>query len=271
MMKHNKKRNTAFIYETLSRELTKAILDKNAKRKNQIIFIFKEHFSGDTILAKELQIYKSILETSNIQKNLAERILQESKVAHSVLNEKEIFDAQSQLIAAINKGLGQGVWSNFIPNFKSLASVDAIFNKKVSLKKRVLFEQAAVDTMSEKRETFTGKKLQPVDALTYRTFINKFNGKYETLLQEQKDLLNNYIASFADEGFELRLYLNQELGRLKSALVESREHQGDEFTKQNIIGVSEYLEGFKKREFGDSDLIKVLQTQELVQELSADD
>ena len=30
-MKHNKKRNTAFIYETLTRELTKAIVDKNAE------------------------------------------------------------------------------------------------------------------------------------------------------------------------------------------------------------------------------------------------
>ena len=134
----------------------------------------------------------------------------------------------------------------------------------------MLFEQLAVDTMSEKRGA-PPAALKPLDALTYRTFIDKFNGKYEVLLQEQKDLLNNYIASFADEGFEMRLYLNRELGRLKSTLAESLEATQDEYMKQSIGGVTEYLDGFRKREFSDTDLIKVLKTQELVQELSTDD
>jgi len=38
-MKHNKKRNTAFIYETLTRELTKAIVDKNSDRKETVLAI----------------------------------------------------------------------------------------------------------------------------------------------------------------------------------------------------------------------------------------
>ena len=32
-MKHNKKRNIAFIYEALSRELTRAIVEKNFTRR----------------------------------------------------------------------------------------------------------------------------------------------------------------------------------------------------------------------------------------------
>ena len=44
-MKHNKKRNTAFIYETLSRELTKAIVDKKPERKKEIVSIIKEFFN----------------------------------------------------------------------------------------------------------------------------------------------------------------------------------------------------------------------------------
>ena len=35
-MKHNKKRNTAFIYETLTRELTKSIIEKDTDKKNNI-------------------------------------------------------------------------------------------------------------------------------------------------------------------------------------------------------------------------------------------
>ena len=60
--------------------------------------------------------------------------------------------------------------------------------------------------------------MEPLDNLTYHSFISKFNNKYGVLLQEQKDLLNQYIISFADDGFELRVYLNEEIGRLKKKL-----------------------------------------------------
>ena len=59
-MKHNKKRNTAFIYETLSRELTKAIVDKNDNKKKVVLAIIKEGFGNDTTLAKELTLYKTL-------------------------------------------------------------------------------------------------------------------------------------------------------------------------------------------------------------------
>ena len=41
-MKHNKKRNTAFIYETLTRELTKAIVDKNITEKKLFLRLSKK-------------------------------------------------------------------------------------------------------------------------------------------------------------------------------------------------------------------------------------
>jgi hypothetical protein len=217
-MKHNKKRNTAFIYETLTRELTKAILDKNDPRQAQVKSLLKEFFSKGKILSDELELYNTLLETVSINPQVAERLLQETKVAHTSLGEKVIFEAQSNIISAINKGLGQDVWGNFVPNFKSLASVSAIFNSKVGVKKRVLFEQMIVDRMSAPADGVTPNALKPLDNLTYNSFIQKFNDKYTNLLSEQKDLLNRYITSFADDGFELKLYLNEELGRLKSAL-----------------------------------------------------
>ena len=147
-MKHNKKRNTAFIYETLTRELTKAIVEKNDSKKKVVLAIIKEGFGNETTLSKELTLYKTLLETRNIQANVAERMLQETKAAYSRLDSGEVFDAQSQMIAAINKQLGKDVWSNFVPNFKSLASINAIFNTKTPVKSKVLFEQAIVDAMS---------------------------------------------------------------------------------------------------------------------------
>ena len=45
-MKHNKKRNTAFIYETLAQELTKSILEKDNDRKNTVVGMIENLISG---------------------------------------------------------------------------------------------------------------------------------------------------------------------------------------------------------------------------------
>ena len=270
-MKHNKKRNTAFIYEMLSKELTKAIISEDTETKTKVMAIIKEHFSPTSLLAEELRLYRTLLDTKKAKTEIAEKILQETKTAHRRLDGSSLFAEQSRAIARINKELGQDVWNNFLPNFKSLASVNAIFNNKTPIKSKVLFEQAIVDAMSDVTSLSESNKLHSVDNLTYQTFINKFNDKYTALLTEQKDLLNRYITSFADDGFELRLYLNEELGRLKALLGDSKGKELEPLIEQKIDGVLEYLEGFRKREFEDTDLNKVLKTQELVQELAAHD
>ncbi len=270
-MKHNKKRNTAFIYETLAKELTKAIVEKNESRKSAVMTLLREYFSKGRILAEELELYRVLLETRHIHSNLAERILTETKTAYGRLDENNIFDAQSRLIAAVNKGMGKDVWANFVPNFNSLASVNAIFNSKINIKQKVLFEQAIVDGMSKTHELIEADKMQPLDTIAYNSFIRKFNKKFGSLLNEQKELLNHFITSFADDGFELRLYLNEELARLKKALAEVSEEDHERLVVQRVTEVTDYLEGFRKRDFTEEDLNKVLKTQELVQELAIHD
>jgi hypothetical protein len=266
-MKHNKKRNTAFIYEALVKEVTKSTVSNKHRRSAAAVGILKKHFAKGTTLYTEMQLYNTILETRNIQPAVAERLLQETKAARSNVNDKILFAAQSQVIAAINKSLGQHVWSNFVPNFKTLASINSIFNKRSSVKQKVLFEQALVDHMSQKSST-THSNLKSIDNLTYRSFIKKFNDKYGDLLREQKELLSHYVTSFADDGFELRLYLNEEIYRLKGLLSEAVEAELEPLISQKVNKVVEYLDGFRKHELTEVHLNKVLQTQELVQELT---
>ena len=55
-MKHNKKRNTAFLYESLVKELTKSIINKDYSKKSQIIEVFKKYFSKGKLLKQELDL-----------------------------------------------------------------------------------------------------------------------------------------------------------------------------------------------------------------------
>ena len=63
--KHNKKRNTAFIYEALVREIVKQSVTKNNKKRNAAIQIMKESFAPNTELRRELDLYKTLLEKFN--------------------------------------------------------------------------------------------------------------------------------------------------------------------------------------------------------------
>ena len=102
-IKHNKKRNTAFLYEALVRELAKSTIKKDADKKNTIVSILKEFFNGKNPLARELKLYQDVLNTKTEDKRLAEKIMFESRLERSALDNKKLFNEQSALISRINK------------------------------------------------------------------------------------------------------------------------------------------------------------------------
>ena len=77
-MKHNKKRNTAFIYECLIREATVAIIKNDTEKQNKVVAVIKKHFAPTSILSEHLQCYKSLYETTTLPQHLIEKVLKES-------------------------------------------------------------------------------------------------------------------------------------------------------------------------------------------------
>jgi len=270
-LKHNKKRNTAFLYEVLIKELTDAIVDKDARRKNFVSGLIKETFGSSTILGKELEYYRTLVETTDLELYLAEKLLQETKMAHSLLDGKSIFDTQTRIINKINKTLSKDAWNTFVPNFKSLATVATIFNTSTPVKQRVLHEDLLVKMMNS-TEKLEENKLEPIDNIVYHSFVKKFNERYTGLLKEQKDLLGKYIASFADNGLELKLYLNEEIGRLKKTVAASLKME-EVFTDEEMVEktkkVLNILEGFKNASPTQELVTRVLNIQELVREINS--
>ena len=121
--KHNKKRNTAFLYETMIKELTKAVVQNDPERKKIIVDIMKQYFNSNTPLGKELRVYRDLNETTGVDLYTAERLLSESKNDFHTMDRKEIFNLQTELISEINKAIGKDAFNNFVPNYKSLATI----------------------------------------------------------------------------------------------------------------------------------------------------
>tara|TARA_Y100000310_G_scaffold342893_1_gene448099 strand:+ start:439 stop:1281 length:843 start_codon:yes stop_codon:yes gene_type:complete len=269
--KHNKKRNTAFIFEALVRELTKSIIEKNDKKKKVIISLVKENFKSGTLLGRDLDLYKGILETKNIGRPVAEKLIFESRMQHCVIDAGELFKEQTELINKINKLLSKDVFANFVPNYRNIATVYQIFNPHLQTKQRVLMEEQIINQMIN--ENPPAPKMKALDNLTFKTFATKFNEKYqEGLILEQRKLLNKYISSFGDNGLELKIYLNEEVSRLRRVLenISSVPEINDDIQMvaktKNVLNL---LEECSKREIDERMIQDVLKVQRLVKEISS--
>jgi len=270
-IKHNKKRNTIFLYEALVRELTKATVEKDQDKRETILDIVKEHFSNNTLMGREVRIYKNILETKDAKQSIAEKILSESKIEYSVINKKQLFVEQSQMISRINKELSKDVFTTFVPNYKNLATLQQVFNNvDLTAKERVLLEEEVLQLMTEATGQVEGKELRHIDNLVFKTFVERFNKEYSGLLEEQKTLLSRFISSGIGGDLEFQMYLNDEIGRLKEEV--STAKTAKEFTEDTemlskadqVLGI---LEGFSQKPLEDGDLKKILKIQELAREI----
>ena len=267
-MKHNKKRNTAFLYECLIKELTKSIIRKDTNRQKAVNSIIKEFFRKGEILKEELGIYNSVLVSDDFSIKHSDRLLKEAKIDFTSLNRKAVFNRQTELINTINKQLGTSVYSNFIPNYKDLATLGLFFqDSKLSAKKRIMLEEnlKTIINKSKKEEV----SMVHVDNLTYKTFVKKFNDTYDrTLRLEQKQLLTNYIVSFSDNGLGLKSYLNEEIGRLKSAvhtvIVESKDNRNVE----NFKKLQQKLDNYTQIPIDQRIVEEIFYIQDLIAEVS---
>ena len=269
-LKHNKKRNTAFLYESLVRELTKSILKEDKNRKNKAVQMLKKYFSADSSLKKELDLYRSLYETRGVERRVAEKIITETKSAHKDLNKESIFKDQTDLIKNMNIAFSPKIFNTFVPNFRNIATVYSIFNDSVPTSERVLLEEKVLEAMSGSLQS-ENQKMAPVDNLVYKTFVGKFNQEYsDKLLEEQKELLTKYITSFSDNGLELKTYLNEEISRIREKMTEMKGSDAilkDEDLLEKAGSIIDMLEGFSDQKVSIDIISSVLKTQQLVQEL----
>lgn len=265
--KHNKKRNTAFLYECLIRELTKAIVQENKVKQTKVKGLLREFFSKGKPLKQELDIYRSLMETKEVEEDFSRRLLHESKIDFTKLDRKEIFNEQTVLINKINKALGGNAFGNFVPNYKDLATLGLFFqNDNLNAKKRIMLENNLVTFLTRLDENRT--EMKPVDQLEFKMFVKRFNETYEnSLLREQKELLSNFIVSFSDNGLGLKSYLNDEIGRLKEAVSAQILDDKKAPLIENFKKVRSKLDSYSKRPI-DSDMVEeVFYIQDLLAEV----
>ena len=267
----NKKRNSLFLYEILIKELTKTVLEEDTKKKEEIVSLIKQSFKRGTCLHEDWKHYRALMGTK-VNKPVAEKLIAEVKKTYEFIDKERLFQEQNELIKKINKMFPSNIYSNFVPNYRSMATIFQLFNsKKLPIKKRVFLEEGLINELSgvmpeEKKE------LQPISKLAFRSFVIKFNTSYSTLLKEQKQLLERYILSNFNE-VEFKYYLHEEVGRLKDILKKSLLLQ-EVKTDTEMVGktnqVLGILESYKDKNYDNQMIEEILKIQQLTKEIESD-
>ena len=272
--KHNKKRNTAFLYEALVRELNKAVVTHDKDKTKYIKGIFKEHFSNSSELLKELNCYRALCEqneTEPLDQYTAEKMIFSAKREYENLNQRKIFTEQSRVIKKINKELGTDVYKTFVPNYRAYATISQIFNSTTPVKTRVLLEKQILESLTQ--DNTSEKDMKPVDTLVVNSFSKRFNDEYGELLPEQKQLLSKYILSFGENEVDFRLCVTNELKRIYKEVEDSlslEEVKSDIDMVNNTRQVLDEIRKFNVARISSPELLRILKLQNLANEYRSD-
>lgn len=273
--KHNKKRNTAFLFEALIKEMAKSVVEGDQDRQVKIASIIKRHFQKRGVLYKDLQTYKTIMNLKEAEETFAKRILSEVRRDRDRLDTKKVFSEQSRLIKKINVELGQGVYTNFVPNYKTMATIAQLFSDSVPTTEKILLEDKIVEEMTRAELKSEKEIMEHIDSIAYKTFTNKFNKTYAGKLhEEQQKVVSRYIFSVSDNGVSLKTYLNEEIERLRQRVENSlklEEVSSDEQMVEKTNQVLEFLDGLKETKLDERAIKKIMQIQELVREVESNE
>ena len=228
MIKHNKVKNTAFLYECLTRQITSDVLSN--VEPSPALDIVKEFFRPTTILGKELVLYKAL--TSKKLKNegkinyLVDSVLRE----RAKLNYSDMRRARYNLVKKITESYElKDFFRTRISNFKDIASVYKLFeiqhnsNPFEETEIRFIVMENLKDTDSPKTEKTSvvekfEKESKDLRLLSYKILVDKFNQKYSNLNESQRDLLKAYINNISNSS-TLKDFMAEEISKLKNEIL----------------------------------------------------
>lgn len=279
MIKHSKYKNTGVLFELLVRQATSDLMSNTDPKA---VKIFKKYFT-DTELAKEYNLYSTVLNAPKLNENKAEilvsTITEQAKKLDRVKLDKEKYN----LIKEIKKHYDlDNFFKAKIEAYKIYASIYTLIENQISKEfsdtkqlitnKLALLEHITKESLTERKvaskvvEEFM-KEDKEIRVLAYKILVEKFNDKYSGLSEDQRDLLKEYINSISDTK-KLRTYLNTKLLEVKTEITGLKATTKDRVLQIKLNEVLNFIKPMNPNEsIKDEVLIGLMQYYQLIQEL----
>ena len=277
-IKHSKYKNTGILFELLVRQIT---ADTLKGVESPAIGLLKKYFVK-TSLGREYKLYESILKSKVVSENKASLFISTTLDSSKKFSRGSLKKQKYNLINEIKSHYNlDNFFGAKIKDYKELAALYTLIEGTNSEKpvdtnqlvnnKITLLEFLTKQEVSTKQKDIVLEEFSTYDndtrILTYKILLERFNAKYDTLSDDQKRVLKEFIYS-VDSTPSLREFYNDKINELKNTLIENSKNIKDQVTKIKIEEVSKYLVELDKTDkVGNDNLVDLLQYYELIQEI----
>jgi len=274
-IKHSKFKNTAMLFELLTRQITSDIISSN---ESVAIQILKKHFNKNTELIKEYRLYKTLCDERLKSDTKANMLIEAALKARRSLNRNKLQNEKYQLIKSIKENFDiDSFFQTKVQNYKLLASIYKVFeyneleNPVEITKSRITILENI--TSKPNKNTITedvaiASEPKEVRLMAYKYLVEKFNAKYSNLSESQKILLREYIENVSNTN-NLKSLVQTEAVTIKRLFTKNMHRVKDKSLKiklQEVANLLNEYENIKKVE--ETHISALLRYYSLIDDLS---
>tara|TARA_B100000073_G_C23661375_1_gene544706 strand:- start:53 stop:922 length:870 start_codon:yes stop_codon:yes gene_type:complete len=278
-IKHSKFKNTGFLFELLTRQVTLEIINGTEEKAKGII---KEFYGKGTEMSKELRLFNLLINEKYNSEAKAEKFIDAILEAHTKIDYKSLQREKYNLVKSIKENFEiKNFLSSPVTNYKILASIHKlfegkkndildvkdVFNSKLTLVEHISSNSPTLKEKEDKLVEDYRKQEKDLRLLTYKILVETFNKKYTNLNDDQKSLLREYINNVNNTS-KFNEYFEKELIKTITSLHEMYKGMKDKITK---IKLKETINVLKKQKVGkkitDEQVSALMMSYELIKEI----
>jgi len=278
-IKHSKYKNTGILFELLVRQIT---ADTLSGKDSKATHILKKYFVK-TELGREYKLYESITKYKNLTEGKAEVVINSVIESSKNLNRGALKRQKYNLIQEISKHYNlEEFFQTKLSNYKSYAALytlveiynsellstpDQIISNKIAILEGLTTKQVDKKKVEDDLMVEFQSYDKDLRILTYKVLLEKFNGKYASLNDNQKSVLKEFINS-VDSTPKLRDFYNTKVVEIKEELTKLTKKVTDKATQIKLNEVNKMISPLgKTSNVGNDDLVNLLQYFALLEEI----
>jgi hypothetical protein len=278
-IKHSKYKNTGILFELLVRQITADTLSGVDSKATKIL---KKYFVK-TELGREYKLYETLAKHKNLTESKAEVIINSIVESSKNLNRGALKRQKYNLINEISSYYNlDEFFKTKLPSYKSQAALytlleiynsenlsnpDQIIDNKIIILETLTTKPVSKQKVEDDLMTEFQSYDKDLRILTYRVMLEKFNGKYESLNENQKTVLKEFINSI-DSTPKLKEFYNNKITEIKSELSKLSKKVSDKIIQIKLTEVNNMLTPLGKlSKIDNDDLVNLLQYYALLEEL----
>lgn len=251
---HNKKRNTALLYEFLVRTISSALVEGDKKKSSTALKILRRHFKQGTELYKEFRLFNSLIKTTVSSDAVAMSILGEARRAAASADMNALDKEKSMLIRSINHTINdENFYDQPIAEYRMYASIQSLLNEwrkptgSADITVLAEYENQLKDWLITEKKKVEHQLIDesPGTArLLMKVMMKKLNEKYSSALnEEQKEIVKAYAFSTANDD---QTTIKRKLEEIRGNLIESidsyvQQRQDNEFLTKKMTDAKEKI------------------------------